>query len=547
MPTTSEKHYRTWEDSPVAWDSALFTWDDAHWNIYTRSDTETLTAADSHASSGAKKIHQNLVLQDKTHYLSLKQIREIFGIAEDFDVRRVIVRLFEEQFSVQFEQKETEIKKKVTEPMILLGVIGKRHLSHREKEFLSASDKATKKTARYITEQLIMFLEKYLDYQNFIQFCTESLHIGEGTDRDGVFHRAYNETMTLSDETKMSVLHRIVSILEMVDRAYKSAGIVREDGFTTDDTAIKDAFSVQKEKVLADDSMHHKQWFVKTYGEKLTAEDAERIAVATMAFESVLFADMTARTYKAERTFDELFGFSEQLKKVGSILLQDFVETLDRTWKAVQTEQTETLTITDILARYIAYVREAKEKFSVTSDSYRHIGLNPQELFDVFDVIIEHANAVLSNIALFEGDMDLFTFNKRTGMPNGYGIFEDFYVGDHEYKTALIRIILTTKQLNTVPALHGVKMMVDIPDTDDRGIAEIEDTTAATKVYFNRFYYTAPDVSVTLKGGSAAEVAMPSVVSVDNEDENGRYFEVELLNEQGQRVTGTVSWVSIGY
>ncbi len=56
-------------------------------------------------------------------------------------------------------------------------------------------DDVKKAVGRYVTEPLIVFLEKYLDYQNFIQFCTEFLHVADETDRESVFHRVYGETM----------------------------------------------------------------------------------------------------------------------------------------------------------------------------------------------------------------------------------------------------------------------------------------------------------------------------------------------------------------
>ena len=42
-------------------------------------------------------------------------------------------------------------------------------------------------------------------------------------------------------------------------------------------------------------------------------------------------------------------------------------------------------------------------------------------------------------------------------------------------------------------------------------------------------------------------IITPNIVSTEGIDEEGRYFEVELLDSSANRTTGTISWVSKGY
>lgn len=150
---------------------------------------------------------------------------------------------------------------------------------------------------------------------------------------------------------------------------------------------------------------------------------------------------------------------------------------------------------------------------------------------------------VVSDISIYTGDMTEEEFKKRADTPSGYGAFEEFYVDEYEYKSALVRLTVKAAAGNSVPTLFRVRMVVDIPDTRDRGTAVI--LAEPTKVYFNQLYYHPPRVAVTVKASSQA--VYPRLISIDKSDEGGRYFEVEILNSAGQNIAGTVIWKSNGY
>lgn len=170
------------------------------------------------------------------------------------------------------------------------------------------------------------------------------------------------------------------------------------------------------------------------------------------------------------------------------------------------------------------------------------------ELISVKDAYVKAHNGVLSDIVLSKGDMSLEEFMKCVESPALHSKFSEFKVGEYEYKDALVRIVLQSSSREMNPSLTTCIMNVDIPDTDDRGTVKITNAAAATKVYFNRFYYNTPEVVVTLIGGNtSAGIITPNIISTDLSDSSGRYFEVELLKTDGSRTTGTVSWASKGY
>ncbi|MCD7811971.1 MAG: hypothetical protein LUG91_09040 [Ruminococcus sp.] len=156
--------------------------------------------------------------------------------------------------------------------------------------------------------------------------------------------------------------------------------------------------------------------------------------------------------------------------------------------------------------------------------------------------------AVLSDIHIEYGDMDVDEFFELVNTPSNYTQFTEFKVGEYEYKKALVRLLVQASVLQSEPSISGVTMYVDIPDTDDHGTVVIKDATAATKVYYNKFYYNAPEVGVMVIGGNTTGgLLTPHLITTSGNDGNGRYFEVEILDSGAVRTTGTISWISKGY
>ena len=107
----------------------------------------------------------------------------------------------------------------------------------------------------------------------------------------------------------------------------------------------------------------------------------------------------------------------------------------------------------------------------------------------------------------------------------------------------MVKIAVRSKMEQGKPTISNLTMHVDIPDTDDRGTTQITDTTAATRVLFNKHYYNPPEINVVLLGGSTETgVLTPYIVTVTS-----TYFDVEIRNSSTNRVTGSISWFAKGY
>ena len=208
----------------------------------------------------------------------------------------------------------------------------------------------------------------------------------------------------------------------------------------------------------------------------------------------------------------------------------------------------ESINVVEFIKTFRPIVRKFYESFGIEETPINSVKTLMREYFGMRDDIIRACEGVLSDIIIKSAPMTFDEFMDAIDSPPLYNKFVDFKVGEYEYKKAIVKLKLSTTARESMPSIIGCVMHVDIPDTIDKGTAKIVDVVSPTKVYFNRHYYNPPEVVVNLKGGNTvAGYVIPNIVSVDGIDETGRYFEVELLDVNKNRVAGTISWTSTGY
>lgn len=156
------------------------------------------------------------------------------------------------------------------------------------------------------------------------------------------------------------------------------------------------------------------------------------------------------------------------------------------------------------------------------------------EAFTGFDFVI-------SNLAIFNKEMSFSDFDNMATRPFGYSNFREFKVGEYTYEKALIRVGVSSPDINFSTAIDKLSLHVDIPDTDDRGVVNIP--AAETFVKFNKKYYNPPeDVSLAIKGGTTNSFLVPKLISVTNLG-----FTVVIHDSSGNIASGVISWASKGY
>lgn len=261
--------------------------------------------------------------------------------------------------------------------------------------------------------------------------------------------------------------------------------------------------------------------------------------------ETFNLSDTMNRVCIIYRTFMETMQAIDAISRQLELVKSNRISLNDHKSAALFHQIYEAVLVAESFNRDMKFSRIAKELLFIGDVLSKYQGKIIPEYLMIADAYVRSCNAILEAIRVSGGELTLEQFKKDINIPYTFEEFTDFNVGDYEYEKALMRLQVISNATHSQPMLYDVALHVDVDDTHDSGIVEITDTTAATKVYYNKHYYNAPEVQVTLRGGSV--FAMPSIMSTDKIDEKGRYFEVELLDSTSNRVTGIISWVSKGW
>lgn len=207
----------------------------------------------------------------------------------------------------------------------------------------------------------------------------------------------------------------------------------------------------------------------------------------------------------------------------------------------------EAIDLAELLKRRFKVKRDFTETASVVEYHTNHYTLNESELIALTDKLMRAANAVIADVAITDEAMSLDDFKSLANQPGGYEPFIPYVVGEYEYERALVRLKIVAGSQGAEPVIYDAVIHVDIDDTVDRGTAEVTDTTAATKVYLNKHYYTKPEITVTLYSGNTKDGVITPVVTEIASDDAGYYFLLELRKTNDELTTGTVTWMAVGY
>lgn len=264
-------------------------------------------------------------------------------------------------------------------------------------------------------------------------------------------------------------------------------------------------------------------------------------------FEKVHISDTYKRIWKTLQTFREELKTLDRVYRNIYAIRDDRIAIADK--RLVKLERTlhEAVKTDESFNRDMVFIRGFEDLARIGDGLTRDIGKNQAEDIALYDAFVRASNGYIESVQAISSFREVDDFTAMSDTPPLYEQFTDFNVGDYEYEKALLRLRVVSKATQAQPLLYDVSPHVDIDDTDDKGQLEIKDTTAATKVYYNKHYYNAPEVNAMVKGGTGTTTPVPNILTTDGQDDKGRYFEIELLNSSGNRTTGIVSWVAKGW
>lgn len=262
--------------------------------------------------------------------------------------------------------------------------------------------------------------------------------------------------------------------------------------------------------------------------------------------ESIKISDPLLRNVKWKRNYSEYSNISDRPINHAKNNFFENISSKDSGNRMFDKNTIYSVLVEDKSRFGFKFDRDFLESISVHDDEYSVYVAAYKETCKLIDEIVHNSNGVLYDISFSEGPLSREEFKSAVNTPAGYSPFVDFRVGDYEYKDAIYRFVMQKKDLDVNPLLSDLSVHVDIPDTNDRGTANIP--AEVTRVYFNKSYYNPPEVVVTVIGGSESSgIVIPYLISTDKYDDSGRYFEVKLVNDSGTVVSGMISWTAKGY
>lgn len=359
------------------------------------------------------------------------------------------------------------------------------------------------------------------------------------------------------------ILH-IIESARVIESSYRAVDIPKREGIKIARASRSEIMESAREQLgILDTSL--RAAFAKLARESMEVEDARDAAVTHMSYDDVAASDgltislgkMTAeqlgildtslRAAAFKRTWDESVHLGDDEDNHVTANKFEEVQATDGRSADIYQPEEEAVGIADRQTHRARTLRTFAEMANVGEHMRRDLGGGYSETVAVDDRFLRALNGIIEEITLKKGGMTEADFQQLVNQPTGYERFIPYIVGEYEYQKALVRLAVTPGSLGAEPAVYNVVVHVDIDDTVDRGTTIITDTSAAMTVHFSKHYYTRPEVTVTLRGGSTADgIITPNVTEIDK-DEDGYYFKVELLKSDGTRAKGTITWQSVGY
>lgn len=359
------------------------------------------------------------------------------------------------------------------------------------------------------------------------------------------------------------ILH-IIESARVIESSYRAVDIPKREGIKIARASHSEIMESAREQLgILDTSL--RAAFAKLARESMEVEDARDAAVMQMSYDDVAASDgltislgkMTSeqlgildtalRAAAFRRTWDESAQLDDDEDNHVTAGKFEEVQVTDGRSADIYQPEEEAVGIADRQTHRARTLRIFDERANVGEHMRRDLGGGYSEAVALDDRFLRALNGIIEEITLKKGGMTAADFQQLVNQPTGYERFIPYIVGEYEYQKALVRLAVTPGSLGAEPAVYNVVVHVDIDDTVDRGTAVITDTSAATTVRFSKHYYTKPEVTVTLRGGSTADgVITPNVTEIDKDDD-GYYFKVELLKSDGTRAKGTITWQSVGY
>lgn len=296
-------------------------------------------------------------------------------------------------------------------------------------------------------------------------------------------------------------------------------------------------------------------------GETVDIAEAVSSEIAILKSETLTLEGFIAKAPNAN--FGELFEFQELSSSAfgkfssESLILaesgtrtpaKDIVEVfsvVDSGERMFGLNRNETIVFQETVENGVGYIREFLESIAFAEIGSRSVEIEKYEIFNIVDAWRRQGDMVISDMMLSSGDMSLEDFADFMSYGNvpGYEKWRGFIPGDYEYREAMFRVVLESKN-DDRGLLTTLQAVVDVPDLIDRGSASITNAIDGITVVYNRNFHITPEITLAARGGLGGNPIAPEFNGVPTKAS----FGVRLRDTvTGAFVTGTFTWAAHGY
>lgn len=354
----------------------------------------------------------------------------------------------------------------------------------------------------------------------------------------------FSYTISCSDKYILSRTLVFKEETGVSDFLYKSVVIKAHDGISLKDGITHSLEKLFFEKAIYRDTVR-KTFSKKLYDRASTADGMYKSGIILVK-DGVEIIDPLSFYSKWKRDWKENVPFIEKSWRRPTLPFKETVSSLEERNNYAQKNAKESLLPVDTMPNKARWFRDFSESVSMVEKEYAEYISCYKEMCSVLSQMVRKGNGVFYDILFSEGPMDIDEFKDKSGVPSGYSPFVDFRVGDYEYREALYRFVMQKQDIDVNPLLSNLSVHVDIPDTEDRGTADVSGED--TRIYYSKHFYNAPEVVATVIGGTTSGgISIPIILSTDKSDDAGRYFEIELRSQDGTIASGKISWTARGY
>lgn len=537
----------SWDGARGAWDDNNDTWDTAVYEQYVVTAGEVIASAELRKSKLQFVRKNTVAIGEKTLKQAAHLAKEDFSFADVVRTWLTLGAVIQEALNILDKASFASSKTAKENIAAIERLYSDADFNRLIAENIAAGEHNSNMAIINAAEALAI-AEDYLSAVYRIFY--ENIAVNADIARQADFNRVFRENLNIVGKIGIAACLNVLEVL------------------ATAEVVLNLAHKQLKETVAAKENARQVAAFRRIMSESVAVEEAIKRTRNRVFKVALQIAERTAKSaaIKEKESFrvqsqiwrESLLAFkektlliSESYKKQGNFVMAEQIELLSQKIGDIsRTPFVESFDISDAAGHAHTATREFEAEITINSLlKEKSAEKRFDELLKLYDAIVEACQAILSDLRINNGSITLEDFEKIVKTVPGYLPFMDFKVGEYDYKDALVRIAIGSSVAQTEPSIYNAIMHVDIPDTQDRGTTEIENTSAATQVYFNKSFYNPPEVSVNLRGGNTGDgIVVPNLVSTDKKDEYGRrYFEVELLNSKGQRVAGLITWQAVGY